>query len=280
LKRRDEVKERVGNGNGMGMPLSIAVQLLPTPTSRDHKGRNQRDDETCLAGALLPTPNAADGARGQDFARANREGSGGDDLVTLAVKADRDSQWGKYEPAIRRWENLTRPAPSPTEPNSKGNPRLSPAFSEWMMGWPAGHVTQVPGISRNDQLRIVGNGVVPQQAAAALRWLLGQIGETYEIGGHPASLIGREVDADPGVPGRGAVQPDRDAGAFDELGVDGASGVSGGDEGSVSVGVLGFHAGQHRSTFGRHQANRGTDTAHAEIGAHEPTQAQSSGASA
>lgn len=41
-----------------------------------------------------------------------------------------------------------------------------------MMGWPAGWVTEVPGISRNDQLRIIGNGVVPQQACAALTWLL------------------------------------------------------------------------------------------------------------
>jgi DNA (cytosine-5)-methyltransferase 1 len=37
-----------------------------------------------------------------------------------------------------------------------------------MLGWPLGHVTGVPGISRNDQLRIVGNGVCPQQAYAAL----------------------------------------------------------------------------------------------------------------
>ena len=80
--------------------------------------------------------------------------------------------WGKYGPAIARWESLTRPAPSPTEPNSKGNPRLAAAFSEWMMGWPAGWVTAVPGVSRNDALRIVGNGVCPQQAAYALRLLL------------------------------------------------------------------------------------------------------------
>src|SRR5690348_5079887 len=26
--------------------------LLPTPLSRDHKGRNQRNDATCLAGAI------------------------------------------------------------------------------------------------------------------------------------------------------------------------------------------------------------------------------------
>jgi DNA (cytosine-5)-methyltransferase 1 len=40
-----------------------------------------------------------------------------------------------------------------------------------MMGLPAGHVTDVPGISRNAQLRLLGNGVVPQQGAAALAWL-------------------------------------------------------------------------------------------------------------
>jgi DNA (cytosine-5)-methyltransferase 1 len=40
------------------------------------------------------------------------------------------------------------------------------------MGLPAGYVTAVPGLSRNAQLRILGNGVVPQQAAHALRLLL------------------------------------------------------------------------------------------------------------
>jgi DNA (cytosine-5)-methyltransferase 1 len=41
-----------------------------------------------------------------------------------------------------------------------------------MMGWTDGWVTDVPGISRNDALRICGNGVVPQQVAAALRFVL------------------------------------------------------------------------------------------------------------
>lgn len=39
------------------------------------------------------------------------------------------------------------------------------------MGLPAGWVTDVP-ISRNEQLKALGNGVVPQQAAEALRRLL------------------------------------------------------------------------------------------------------------
>jgi DNA (cytosine-5)-methyltransferase 1 len=41
-----------------------------------------------------------------------------------------------------------------------------------MMGLPAGWVTEVPGLSRNQQLHALGNGVVWQQAALALRILL------------------------------------------------------------------------------------------------------------
>ncbi|WP_237503069.1 hypothetical protein [Streptomyces sp. SID8374] len=44
------------------------------------------------------------------------------------------------------------------------------------MGLPAGHVTQVPGLTRNQQLHALGNGVVPQQATAALRLLAARAG--------------------------------------------------------------------------------------------------------
>lgn len=83
-------------------------------------------------------------------------------------------EWGKYEPAIRRWERITGvPAPCPVEPGTKGNRRLAPPFPEWMMGLPPGWVTDVPGLTRSQQLRAIGNGVVPQQVAAAVRDLLG-----------------------------------------------------------------------------------------------------------
>jgi len=59
---------------------------------------------------------------------------------------------------------------------AKGNPRLAAQFPEWMQGWPAGWVTAVPGLSRNDQLRLIGNGVCPQQAVSALRQLVSVIG--------------------------------------------------------------------------------------------------------
>lgn len=118
---------------------TVEHELLATPQARDYKG--------------VP----ADGFNTANLCRDVR---------------DIGQQWGKYGPAIHHWENLTRTAPSPTEPNRNGKPRLNPAFSEWMMGWPAGWVTDVPGISRSDALRIIGNGVVPLQAEAAIRWLL------------------------------------------------------------------------------------------------------------
>lgn len=65
-----------------------------------------------------------------------------------------------------------RAAPNPTEGDGRnGSHRLSARFVEYMMGLPAGHVTDV-GLTRNEQLKALGNGVVPQQAALALRHLL------------------------------------------------------------------------------------------------------------
>lgn len=44
------------------------------------------------------------------------------------------------------------------------------------MGLPAGHVTDVPELTRTQQLHALGNGVVPQQATAALRLLAARAG--------------------------------------------------------------------------------------------------------
>ncbi|MFC7718857.1 DNA cytosine methyltransferase [Nonomuraea recticatena] len=80
--------------------------------------------------------------------------------------------WGPYEPGIRHWESiLGRLAPNPAELGTRGQPRLAAAFVEWLLGLPEGHVTAVPSLSRAAQLRVLGNGVVPQQAALALRLL-------------------------------------------------------------------------------------------------------------
>ncbi len=41
-----------------------------------------------------------------------------------------------------------------------------------MMGLPEGWVCDVPGLTRNEALKALGNGVVSQQATAALRHML------------------------------------------------------------------------------------------------------------
>lgn len=95
--------------------------------------------------------------------------------ATEYAGADAGAEWGEFEPAIRRSERaFGRSAPRPTEPSGRaGAERLSPRFTEWMMGLPDGWVTDPAiGISRNEQLKACGNGVVPQQAVAALSDML------------------------------------------------------------------------------------------------------------
>jgi DNA (cytosine-5)-methyltransferase 1 len=82
---------------------------------------------------------------------------------------DDDSiEWGQFEEGIRRWEFVTgRTAPRPTDERG-----LNPSFVEWMMGLPKNHVCN-QGLSRTAELKMLGNGIVPQQCALALCVLLG-----------------------------------------------------------------------------------------------------------
>jgi DNA (cytosine-5)-methyltransferase 1 len=137
-----KMKAKHNNGNGHGPSLNVEVQrmLLPTPTRRDHKDTEVRREPH--------RPEAVD-------------------TLSRALMS-----WGDYEPAIRRWEAVTRPAPEPTKLNAKGNPKLSDEFDEWLMGYPAGWITDVPGVTWNEALKACGNGVVPMQGSAALAALL------------------------------------------------------------------------------------------------------------
>lgn len=142
----------------------IFVVATDTADLGHQRGRESRDGRPGLANS---------GAADPDTVVVRRGATGRDDRLRAQGLVAGDIAWGQYEPAIRRWQSvLGRRAPAPTEPGRTGNPRLSPRFVEWLMGLPAGHVTEVPGLSRNEQLKALGNGVVPQQAAAALRVLL------------------------------------------------------------------------------------------------------------
>jgi len=123
---------------------------------------------------LLPTTSARDFKDGQ--ANHERNGKVQTDTVARQIFSGGEitsTAWGKFAPAIERWEQLTgRAAPAPTKPDGKDDAhRLSSEFTEWMMGLPAGWITGV-GLSRNEELKACGNGVVPQQAELALRMLL------------------------------------------------------------------------------------------------------------
>jgi DNA (cytosine-5)-methyltransferase 1 len=155
------------------------LELLRSPTASQGEGgalgeetarargntigiRDQAMDIAALN--LLPTTRTsmANGASQKELNAGNPKGR----LETV-------TNWGKFEPAIRRWEEtIGRHAPAPTKPDGKdGNHRLSSAFTEWMMGLPEGWITDV-GLKRNEELKACGNGVVPQQAELALRILL------------------------------------------------------------------------------------------------------------
>lgn len=101
------------------------------------------------------------------------------DCATCWLELTVDHGWGGYEAAIRSHERLLgRTAPPATEPGPKrATPRLNARFTEWMMCLPDGWVVDVPGISRRQQLTMLGNGVVPPQAAYALEDMLACVPE-------------------------------------------------------------------------------------------------------
>lgn len=110
---------------------------------------------------LLPTPTTRDGVGGPG---TSPKRTGGMNLRTVAARLD--GRWGRFAQAIELWESaLGRPAPKPTEAAPRGGLRLSAALSEWMMGYPEGYLTR--GVTRNEALRMAGNGVVEIQARAA-----------------------------------------------------------------------------------------------------------------
>lgn len=58
--RSNEANGTGDHGTGGPDLRTLVDSLLPTPTSRDHKGRNQRDDTTCLPGAIHYLPSIGD----------------------------------------------------------------------------------------------------------------------------------------------------------------------------------------------------------------------------
>ena len=195
---------RVLDGRSHGeLPEIVGRNFLPTPAVNDMgAGKDPEqfeqwrlrqklaDGRTAVHGKSLyqealktvavnfPTPTAGDGAKASTNSDTSirRIEAGRQPFLTDVVQAkflNSVVNWGKYEPAIRRWEALTREVPEPTVPH-KEKRRLNPAFVEWMMGLPEGHVTG-HGLSAAKELKMLGNGVVPQQARSAVTQLMERI---------------------------------------------------------------------------------------------------------
>jgi len=182
---RGHQPEDKARARGGQVTLSGQLNYLPTTRAQHGEDRNNKiyarpsnqpqNLENALAD-LLPTPNTMEHREEksvEQIAELKVRSPGGYRNLREEVVNTPQSEWGKFEPAVKRWEQVTgMEAPAPTEPDGKdGAHRLSSKFTEWMMGLPEGWITGL-GLSRKDELKACGNGVVPQQAELALRLLM------------------------------------------------------------------------------------------------------------
>ena len=173
--RSSESKQgRIGwDGSDHDSRATAADAELQGSQGWDHTEKLGCDDPVHGRGRGIKTSRCREATTASDVPRRTEQRG------TVAVQAqltavervsDDAGRWGPYAAAVARWEPVVgRPAPDPTDDKR----RLNPRFVEWMMGLPDGHVTDaVEG--RSHQLKILGNGVVPQQAAYAIRLLADQ----------------------------------------------------------------------------------------------------------
>jgi DNA (cytosine-5)-methyltransferase 1 len=159
-----------------GVALNQALELMAGVLPSEFESWNEvpqnyqrfRPDNSNIS--LLRTRVAAEvegGAVSPEVARAKGQ------TLKLTGQVLSLNGWCQFEPAIRRWEAVTgNDAPEPTLPDGqKGQHRLNSRFTEWMMGLAPGWITG-HGLSRRDEIKMAGNGVVPQQAVFALSVLL------------------------------------------------------------------------------------------------------------
>lgn len=148
--------------------LPIAGTLFRTPLASDSARGSETLDQVCARrGTIALSHQVIDIAlNGPPGSRAKYNES---ETLWSLIQSILDAGGG-YARAIARWEHITgRPAPSPTLLNDTDGPRPSPEFVEWLMGLPSGWVSASEhGLTVNQQMSTLGNGVLSLQALAAI----------------------------------------------------------------------------------------------------------------
>jgi len=145
---------------------------------------------------IWPTPKAS--PSGPDYARMQREGSGGDDLATAVARYPTPAARDYRSPNKKSYRDRGGGSKGEQLPNAVGG-QLNPDWVEWLMGWPIGWTStepldkevfnqwlnnaapweqeppEIPRVAKGmkhrvARLRALGNGQVPQGMAAA--WLI------------------------------------------------------------------------------------------------------------
>jgi len=172
---------RPGRSNPNNLRDQVAVdegqRIWPSPMASDAignrttKGKDRPDEGGLLQAAKMwPTPKST--RSGPDYAREEREGSGGDDLATFVVKEEPTSSGGALSADWVEWLMGVPQGWSIAEPCADYDTwlRQQLAASHWLeeQGLPRTIVGQENRVSR---LKMLGNGIVPSAAAMAIKEL-------------------------------------------------------------------------------------------------------------
>ena len=175
------------DGSMHSVNLPDYVEMFPTPSTMDHierKGMRPSRAATNrktgylseMIGNLLPTPTSV--SSGPDYARREREGSGGDDLVTV-MGGSLNPDWVEQH-LMSLPEGWTRLEPVPDG-----------AYDEWFDAmrdgtwWDTerGLPRVATGVeNRVNRLKLLGNGIVPASGALAVRDMMSWCWRTIDAG--------------------------------------------------------------------------------------------------
>ncbi len=134
----NSLNNRPGMGPKSGWGLQAAVRMWPTPVNKPGGGSvmdgGSNSRKAAKRRGMWPTPKGS--PSGPDFARTNREQSGGDDLATAVARGQVPT------PQAHDWRSGKGFSPdgrghSPQLRHLSGG-QLNPTWVEWLMGFPLG----------------------------------------------------------------------------------------------------------------------------------------------